>query len=67
MTVARYEALAGRTVRHLDYYEVFAAFRFAVIMCRLWRLLAASGAMPADADPQASNIPARLLAGMLGR
>jgi hypothetical protein len=45
---------------------VFAAFRFAVIMCRLW-LLAASGAMPADADPQASNIPARLLAGMLGR
>src|SRR5437899_2259995 len=66
-TVARYEELMGRPVRHLDYYEVFAAFRFAVIMCRLWQLLIAYGAVPADADPQASNIPARLLAGMLGR
>jgi len=66
-TVARYEELMGRPVRHLDYYEVFAAFRFAVIMCRLWQLLIAYGAVPADADPQASNIPARLLAGMLAR
>ena len=66
-TVARYEELIDRRVRHLDYYEVFAAFRFAVIMCRLWQLLVEYGAVPADADPQASNIPARLLAGMLGR
>ena len=66
-TVARYEELIDRRVRHLDYYEVFAAFRFAVIMCRLWQLLVEYGAVPAAADPQASNIPARLLAGMLGR
>ena len=31
-SVARYEALTGHRVRHLHYYQVFAGFRFAVIM-----------------------------------
>ena len=33
--VARYEALTGHRVRHLHYYQVFAGFRFAVIMMRI--------------------------------
>jgi aminoglycoside phosphotransferase (APT) family kinase protein len=31
-TAAIYETLTGRPVRHLDYFEVWAAFRFGVIM-----------------------------------
>lgn len=34
-SVARFEALCGRRVQHLHYYEVFAGYRFAVIMMRL--------------------------------
>jgi aminoglycoside phosphotransferase (APT) family kinase protein len=34
-TVLRYQEQTGFTVRHLHYYEIFAGFRFAVIMLRL--------------------------------
>jgi aminoglycoside phosphotransferase (APT) family kinase protein len=50
-TVARYEAASGRTLRTFDFYEVFAGFRFCVIMARLavifkdWGLLAADDGM----------------------
>ncbi|MDH6132393.1 aminoglycoside phosphotransferase (APT) family kinase protein [Kitasatospora sp. MAA4] len=45
-TVARYEELAGRPVRSLEYYEVFAAFRFCVATARVTRLLTESGVLP---------------------
>lgn len=53
-TVARYEQRSGIRLDNLDYYEVFAAFRFAVIMGRLavifkdWGLLAPDDAMAQD-------------------
>ena len=34
-SVARYAELMGRDVKHLHFYEVWAGFRFAVIMIRL--------------------------------
>jgi aminoglycoside phosphotransferase (APT) family kinase protein len=34
-TVARYEAKSGLTASQFDFYEVFAGFRFCVIMARL--------------------------------
>ncbi len=34
-TIARYEQRSGRKVTALDYYELFAGFRFSVIMGRL--------------------------------
>ncbi len=34
-SVERFEALTGHRVRHLHYYEVWAGYRFAVIMMRL--------------------------------
>ena len=34
-TVRRYEELSGHRVAHARYYEVFAAFRFGVIMARV--------------------------------
>jgi aminoglycoside phosphotransferase (APT) family kinase protein len=38
-TAERYEQLTGRTPQHLEYYEVFAALRFALILMRLSRLM----------------------------
>jgi aminoglycoside phosphotransferase (APT) family kinase protein len=34
-SIARYEELSGHAVQHLHYYQVYAGFRFAVIMTRL--------------------------------
>lgn len=53
-TVARYEAARGVRLRHMDFYEVFAGFRFSVIMARLalifkdWELLQPDDAMAQD-------------------
>ncbi|GAC1610206.1 MAG: phosphotransferase family protein [Mycobacteriales bacterium] len=50
-TIARYTSRSGLHLRELDYYEVFAAFRFCVIMGRLavifkdWGLLPPEDAM----------------------
>jgi aminoglycoside phosphotransferase (APT) family kinase protein len=64
-TVARYEEWTGRTVRHLRYYEVFAAFRFSVIMIRVARQLQAFGLLPEDSGFERDNTATRMLAGML--
>lgn len=45
-TIARWETLAGRPVRDLDYHLVYASFRMAVILVRLADLLGEAGLMP---------------------
>ena len=65
-TVARYEELTGRTAEHLDYYEVFAAFRFSVIMIRVAQMIAEYGFLEADSDFETNNTVTQLLAVMLG-
>lgn len=65
-TVARYERLTGRTVRDLDYYEVFAAQRFAVVMLRIMLMCVELGLMDANADMIVNNAASRLLATTLG-
>jgi aminoglycoside phosphotransferase (APT) family kinase protein len=58
-TIDRYEARSGLPLRELDFYEVFAAFRFCVIMARLavifkdWGLL-----QPDDAMAQENTVTA---------
>lgn len=64
-TLARYEAATGHRVRHLHYYETFAAFRFSVIMIRLAQQFVALGILPADSDFETNNMPSRLLAKLL--
>jgi len=44
-TVARYETLTGHRVRYLHYYQVFAGFRFAVIMARIAQQMVIYGVM----------------------
>jgi len=64
-TVERYAERTGHAPRHLHYYEVFAAFRFSVIMIRLAQQLQVLGLLPADSDFETNNIPSRLLARLL--
>jgi aminoglycoside phosphotransferase (APT) family kinase protein len=65
-TLARYAELTGHAPKHLRYYEVFAAFRFSVIMMRLAQQFVALDLLPADSDFETNNIPSRMLAEMLG-
>lgn len=66
-SIARYEQWSGRTLQHLDYYDVFAAFRFSVIMIRVAQLLGDTGILPPDSDFGANNICTRLLLEKLAR
>ncbi len=49
--VAEYEALTGHTVRDLDWFEVFAALRFAIVSIRTTHRGIAYGTMEAPGDP----------------
>jgi len=66
-TALRYQELTGFTIRHLHYYEVFAGFRFGVIMLRLAQQLSTYGLMD-EATGRAferNNTVTRLLAQLL--
>jgi aminoglycoside phosphotransferase (APT) family kinase protein len=60
-TVAWYENVSGRTVRHLDYYEVFAGFRFMLITARLTSLVTGHQMVPPGTDFPLARNAARLL------
>jgi len=65
-TVERYQKLTGEPVHHLFYNEVFAGFRFGVIMVRVGAMMVHRG-LPLPVPDFASNNPAtRKLAEMLG-
>jgi aminoglycoside phosphotransferase (APT) family kinase protein len=65
-TIEAWERSTGLSARDLDYYEVFAAFRFSVIMIRVAQGFVVGGVIPADAKLETDNIPTRLLAKLLG-
>jgi aminoglycoside phosphotransferase (APT) family kinase protein len=66
-TVERYQALSGHAVRDLQFWQVFAGFRFGVIMIRLAQQMAHYGVMPAEQARQfeLDNMVTRLLAKLL--
>lgn len=64
-TVARYEALLGRPVRDLPWYELFAALRFSAVMARVGQQLRHYGLLPADSDFETNNTCSRLLETLL--
>jgi aminoglycoside phosphotransferase (APT) family kinase protein len=64
-TLARWESLCGLRARHLDYYELFAAFRFAVIMIRVAQQMIHYGVLPPDSALERDNIVTRLLEKLL--
>ncbi len=64
-TLARYRELTGFATDDLEYYELFAAFRFAVIMIRVGQQMIANGLLPPDSDFETNNTATNLLAKML--
>jgi aminoglycoside phosphotransferase (APT) family kinase protein len=65
-TIARYERLTGRTLAHMDYYEVLSALKFAVVMARIGQLFIYYDLVPADNDFPYNNTATQLLARILG-
>jgi len=64
-TIDRYCELVGRPVGDLFFYEIFAGFRFAVIMLRLSDLLVGSDILPEDSDMGTNNLATQFLATLL--
>lgn len=65
-TIETYERLSGRPVQDLAFYEVFAGFRFTVIMKRLSVIMQDWGLVPAEANMGVDNPISRLTAGLIG-
>jgi aminoglycoside phosphotransferase (APT) family kinase protein len=59
-TVAHYEERSGLRLAHLEFYEVYSAFRFCVIMGRLALIFKEWGLLPADDAMAQDNTVTRL-------
>jgi aminoglycoside phosphotransferase (APT) family kinase protein len=66
-TIERYRERTGFATDHLDYYELFAALRFAVIMIRVGQQLIGAGLLPPDSDFESNNTATQMLAKLLTR
>jgi aminoglycoside phosphotransferase (APT) family kinase protein len=64
-TIARWEDGTGLSARDFDYYQVFAGYRFSVVMMRVVDLIVEFGYMP-DAGHGIDNTCSQLLAKLLG-
>ncbi len=60
-TIARYQELIGRPMRHMDYYEILSGFKFTVIMSRVARAMIEWDWLDADSDFPYNNNCSRLL------
>ncbi len=64
-TIARYETLTGRKVKHSLYNEIMAAFRFGVVMVSVTRNMAEKGISTAANDMATNNPCTQRLATLL--
>ncbi|HEY1967923.1 MAG TPA: phosphotransferase family protein [Pseudonocardia sp.] len=64
-TAERFEELSGHRVRHLDYYEAFAALRASIIIGRIGNMMIDAGFLPADSPMPISNPASTILADLL--
>jgi aminoglycoside phosphotransferase (APT) family kinase protein len=64
-TIARYEELTGAKVEHAFYYEVWAAFRFGVIMARVATRLKQLGLPVPNPSFESNNVCTHALARLL--
>jgi aminoglycoside phosphotransferase (APT) family kinase protein len=64
-TIARFEELSGREVRHAHYYEAFAALRLSILMVRAGVLMIEAGAIPADNTMSTNNPASQILARLI--
>ncbi|WP_396447775.1 phosphotransferase family protein [Actinomadura sp.] len=64
-TVARYEELLGRPMRHMAYYEILSGFKFSVIMARIGQAMIDFGWIDGTSDFPYNNNCTQLLARIL--
>lgn len=64
-TVDYYKRITGHRVRNLDYYEVLAGTRLAILMVRAAHLMVAAGLLPPDSPMAQSNPASQLVAKLL--
>ncbi|TDE30768.1 phosphotransferase family protein [Actinomadura sp. 6K520] len=65
-TVARYEELLGRPMRHMAYYEILSGFKFSVVMARIGQAMIDFGWIDETSDFPYNNNCSQLLARILG-
>jgi aminoglycoside phosphotransferase (APT) family kinase protein len=65
-TIDRYQEITGHQVKDIDYYEVFAGVRLAIIMVRAAHMLIAAGALPRDSTMAQNNHASQLVAKFIG-
>jgi aminoglycoside phosphotransferase (APT) family kinase protein len=65
-TIATYEELLGRPVRDLEYYEVWAALRFAIVLVRVIRMMTAHGVIPPGSGFDVDNFATAELRRLIG-
>ncbi|HKA16098.1 MAG TPA: phosphotransferase family protein [Myxococcota bacterium] len=61
-TLAHWRDRTGRSLDHVDYYEVFALMKFGAIMARLGRQVKHYGILPPDHDMDVNNLASLTLA-----
>ena len=64
-TLARYAELTGHPVEHAHWHEVFAAFRYGVVLARVAIRMRAIGASLPSPDWEANNVCTQALARLL--
>lgn len=60
-TIARWEAATGRSAAHLEWYELLAAVRYALILARVMQLLDSTGVFPGAAEMALDQTGTQLL------
>ena len=63
--VARWEGIVGRRAQDLFYYEVWGAFRFALVLIRIADQMTEYGVMPEGSGFERNNPATQMLAKML--
>jgi hypothetical protein len=63
--VARWEERVGRRAQDLHYYEVWGAYRFALVLIRIADMMTEYGIMPPDSGFALNNPATQMLAQML--
>jgi aminoglycoside phosphotransferase (APT) family kinase protein len=66
-TVACWERVTGRSARDLPYYDVYAAWRFAIVMARIGTIFMERGYVPRESGMDVKNGGATLLAALARR
>jgi aminoglycoside phosphotransferase (APT) family kinase protein len=65
-TIAYYERTTGHRLQNVDYYEVLAGTRLAILMVRAAHMMIAAGLLPPDSPMALSNPASQLVATLLG-